>query len=64
MLIVGSATVPDLQLDRTDDAAQGHGLLAPVPGLSGREGENSALAVGFFLELLLQSAARPFAPFF
>jgi len=27
-------------------------------------GKNSALAVGFFLELLLQSSSRPFATFF
>ena len=38
MLILGIATVPDLQLYRTDDASQGHGLLSPVPDLSAREG--------------------------
>lgn len=38
MLILGIATVPDLQLDPTDHASQGHGLLSPVPSLSGREG--------------------------
>jgi hypothetical protein len=46
------------------DASQTHRLLSPVVTFLSLRGKNSALAVGFFLELLLESSARPFAPFF
>jgi hypothetical protein len=64
MLIGGVLTVIDLKSYASDDASESHLALASVPNLSVAEGENSALSVGFFLELLLQALARPLAPFF
>ena len=64
MSVLRVLAVADLKPDAPDDAPQSHAALSPVTSLSVAEGENSALAVSFLLEPLLQSLARPFAPFF
>jgi hypothetical protein len=64
MPVLRVLAVPNLQLNDPHHAAQMHPLALAVMRLSSAEGENPAVAVGRFLEPLLQAPSRPFAAFF
>ena len=63
MFIRRILTVEHLELDPAGGGVQLHRTTVPMHQPPAAEGENFAVAVGFFLQSLLQSLACPLASF-